>query len=67
MQEIKDHKNCIDARVCGTIACVEFRLKNQAYISQFAEQFTSESLKEGVFFATSWKYCVYPSSLLHKQ
>ena len=49
IQHIKGLSNCMDARVCGTIACVEFRLKDQGYTSQFAEQFTSDALKERVF------------------
>ena len=49
IQKLKENKNLIDARSCGTIAALEFRLKKQGYDSHFAEKFTRKSLKKGVF------------------
>lgn len=46
---LKSHKNLIDARSCGTMAALEFRLKNQGYDSPFAEKLTERSIQKGVF------------------
>ena len=49
IKKIKESRTLIDARTCGTIAALEFRLKKQGYDSHFAEKFTRKSLKKGVF------------------
>ena len=51
IKSFKESKHCIDARVCGTIAALEWRLPGglQGYGSQFAEQLTKNALQKGVF------------------
>lgn len=49
INSLKSHKNLIDARNCGTMAALEFRLKNQGYGSPFAEDLTERSIQKGVF------------------
>lgn len=46
---LKDHKNLIDARVCGTISALEFHLPQRGYSSHFAEELTGRAMKEGIF------------------
>ena len=49
IEAIKSHKNLIDARSCGTIAALEFRLKTQGYDSLFAEKLTERAIRKGIF------------------
>ncbi len=46
---IKDHKNLLDARVCGTVSALEFRLPHRGYSSHFAEELTGRAMQEGIF------------------
>ena len=39
----------MDVRGCGTIAALEFRLKDQGYDSPFAEELTSRAIQKGIF------------------
>lgn len=49
IHSLKSHKKLTDARSCGTVAALEFRLKNQGYDSPFAEELTKRSIQKGVF------------------
>ncbi|MDE0118508.1 MAG: adenosylmethionine--8-amino-7-oxononanoate transaminase [Bdellovibrionales bacterium] len=49
IHSLKGHKNLIDIRGCGTIAAMEFRVKNQGYSSSFAEEFSKKAFQRGVF------------------
>ena len=50
INQLKGHKNLIDARGMGVVASVEFRLKGKkGYASPFAESFSQKALKRGVF------------------
>ena len=49
IQDLKGHKNLIDVRGCGTVAALEFCVKNQGYSSHFAEKLTNKALQKGVF------------------
>jgi len=46
---LKENKKLIDARYCGTIAALEFRLNKTGYTSSFAENFSHKARKKGVF------------------
>ena len=46
---LKGHRGLADARFCGTVAVVEFRVKNRGYGSRFAEEFSARAIQKGVF------------------
>ena len=47
--KFKNKKNILDARLCGTIAALEVKMKKQGYDSPFAEDFRDRALKKGLF------------------
>ena len=72
LKKFKHHKNILDARVCGTIAALEVKLKKQGYDSPFAEEFTARAIKNGLFLRPLGNiiyilppYCISNSELEH--
>ena len=72
LNRLKNHKNILDTRVCGTIAAIEVKLKKQGYDSPFAEEFTAKSIKNGLFLRPLGNiiyilppYCTSNSELEH--
>ena len=49
IKQIKGLRGLSDARCCGTVSAVEFRVKNKGYSSSFAEKFREKAFQKGVF------------------
>ena len=70
INKYKDDPRVVDARVCGTMAAIEFQSDQQGYESSLSQKITQRAMKEGVFLRPLGPilyilppYCITPGEL----
>ena len=49
INNLKGNKKLLDARSCGTVAAMEFRIESPGYSSSFSEELSKKAFQRGVF------------------